>query len=86
MKKYLTLLFTLVLLAGISCTTTPDPEPKPDPEADKQALMKMSSEDWDANVLAGNMDANMDFIRGCCEDPGWDDLLRERGNPHLTDH
>ena len=59
MMKYLTLVFALVLFAGVSCTNEPDPVT--DHEADKQALIKLCSEDWDANVLAGNMDANLDF-------------------------
>lgn len=59
MMKYLTVVFALVLFAGVSCTNEPDPVT--DHEADKQALIKLCSEDWDANVLAGNMDANLDF-------------------------
>ena len=58
MKKYVTTVFALVLFAGLSCTN--EPEPVRDYEADKQALIKLSSEDWDANVRAGNMDANVD--------------------------
>jgi len=63
MKKYLTLLFALVFLAGTSCTHAPDTETTPlaDPEADREALMKLASEDWDANALTGNMEANVDF-------------------------
>lgn len=59
MMKYLTLVFALVLFAGVSCTNEPDPVT--DHEADKQALIKLCVEDWDANVLSGNMDANIDF-------------------------
>jgi uncharacterized lipoprotein YajG len=63
MKKYLTLLLALALMAGSSCKT--DSELKtiaePDPGADKEALVKLTSEDWDANALAGNMEANVDF-------------------------
>ena len=59
MKKYLSLLFAMVFMAGISCTN--EPEPKTDPEADKQALVKLTTEDWDANFLAGNPDASVDF-------------------------
>lgn len=59
MKKYFTLLIAMVFLAGISCTN--EPEPKTDPGADKQALVKLTTEDWDANVRAGNMDANVDL-------------------------
>lgn len=64
MKKYFTLLLALVFLAGTSCTNVPEPETKTDPEADKQALVKLTTEDWDANVMAGNMEANMDIISG----------------------
>ena len=59
MKKYFTLLFAIVFMAGTSCTN--EPEIKTDPEADRQALVKLCSEDWDANVRAGNMDANVDL-------------------------
>ena len=58
MKKYFTLFIAMVLLAGLSCTN--EPNPQTDPEADRQALVKLTSEDWDANVRAGNMDANVD--------------------------
>jgi ketosteroid isomerase-like protein len=63
MKKIFLVLFALTLLAGTSCTNTPDTETTPvaDPEADKEALAKISAEDWDANVLAGNMEANIEF-------------------------
>ena len=57
--KHLSVVFAMLLCAGLSCTNESDPVI--DHEADKQALIKLSSEDWDANVLAGNMDANMDF-------------------------
>jgi ketosteroid isomerase-like protein len=57
MKKYLTVVFALMLMAGMSCVNEPDP----DPEADRLALAKLTAEDWDVNVLAGNMDANIDF-------------------------
>ena len=62
MKKYFTLLFAMVFLAGTSCANEPGTKtyPDPDPETDKQALVKLCAEDWDANVLAGNMDANVD--------------------------
>jgi len=62
MMKYLTVVFALVLFAGVSCTNEPDPVS--DYEADKKALIKLCSEDWDANVRAGNMDANVDFYIG----------------------
>lgn len=62
MKKYLIVLFALAFFTGTSCVSEPQAEPKPDPEADKQALAKLCTEDWDANVLAGNMDANVDFL------------------------
>jgi ketosteroid isomerase-like protein len=63
MKKYLTFLFALVFLAGTSCKTEPEPTAitEPNPEADRVTLMKLASEDWDANALAGNMEANVDF-------------------------
>ena len=61
MKNYLTLLFAMVFLAGTSCVNEPEAEPKTDPEADRVALAKLCAEDWDANVLAGNMDANVDL-------------------------
>ena len=57
--KHLTFLFAVLILAGTSCVN--EPEALPDYEADKQALMKLAAEDWDANALAGNMDANVDF-------------------------
>jgi hypothetical protein len=63
MKKYLTLLLALALMAGSSCKT--DSELKtiaePDPGADKEALVKLTTTDWDANFLAGNPDASVDF-------------------------
>jgi len=55
MKKNLLFLFALSLILGTSC------EQKYDIEADKQALVKLTAEDYDANFLSGNPDASVDF-------------------------
>ncbi len=55
MKKYLLISFALSLIVGTSC------EKKYDIDADKQALVKLTAEDFDANFLAGNPDASVDF-------------------------
>lgn len=54
MKK-LILFMTLVFFVGTSC------QKRYDIEADRQALVKLTAEDWDANFLSGNPDANVDF-------------------------
>lgn len=51
MKK-LILLGVLIFLVGISC------QAQYDEEADKQALTKLVAEDFDANALSGNHEAN----------------------------
>lgn len=63
MKTYLTWLFALLLLAGSSCKTESEPTTisEPDPEADREALVNLTTKDWDANFLAGNPDASVDF-------------------------
>lgn len=55
MKIKLLLLTALTLIAASSCVTHHDQE------TDKQALIKFTTEDWDANMLAGNVDACVDF-------------------------
>lgn len=55
MKKYLSLLFVLSFFIVTSC------ENKYDIEADKQALAKLSAEEFDANFLSGNPDASVEF-------------------------
>ena len=54
MKKLIFLL-TIFFFAGNSC------QKKYDAEADKKALVKLTAEDWDANFLSGNYEANVDF-------------------------
>jgi len=54
MKK-LILLVTIIFFAGTSC------QKKYDIEADRQALTKLTAEDWDANFLSGNREANVNF-------------------------
>ena len=54
MKK-LMLLAGLILMAGTSC------QKKFDIEADKQVLVKLTAEDWDANFLSGDYEANVEF-------------------------
>ena len=55
MKKYLLVLFALSFFVGTSC------QKKNDIEADKQALVKLTAEDFDANFLSGNPDASVEF-------------------------
>lgn len=55
MKKYSFLLIALLFLTGTSCTSVHHSA------NDEETLIKLTSEDWDANVLAGNMDANVDL-------------------------
>jgi ketosteroid isomerase-like protein len=54
MKK-LILFVTIIFFAGTAC------QKKYDVEADKQALVKLTAEDWDANFLSGNPEANVEF-------------------------
>ncbi len=54
MKK-LILFVTIISFVGSSC------QKKYDIEADKQALVKLTAEDWDANFLSGNPEANVEF-------------------------
>jgi ketosteroid isomerase-like protein len=54
MKK-LILFVTIISFVGSSC------QKKHDIEADKQALVKLTAEDWDANFLSGNPEANVEF-------------------------
>jgi uncharacterized protein (TIGR02246 family) len=55
MKK-LILLVTIIFLAVISC------QKKYDIEADRQALINITSEEWDKNELAGNPELNVKFF------------------------
>ena len=63
MPKYLSILFAMFLLAGSSCMNESDTRVKTDAltdlSADKEALIKLTTEDWDANFLAGNPEANL---------------------------
>jgi ketosteroid isomerase-like protein len=54
MKK-LILFVTIIFFAATSC------QKKYDVEADRQALVKLTAEDWDANFLSGNTEANVNF-------------------------
>lgn len=55
MKKHVILLTVLVLSGSTSCM-------KEHPSAaDEEALVKLTTTDWDANFLAGNPDASVDF-------------------------
>ena len=54
MKK-LILFVAIISFVGSSC------QKKYDIEADKQALVKLTAEDWDANFLSGNPEANVEF-------------------------
>jgi len=51
MRKLL-LLMAIIFITGNSCH-------KKDVEADEKALVKMTAEDWTANVLSGNSEANI---------------------------
>jgi ketosteroid isomerase-like protein len=53
--KNLILFVAIIFFVGTSC------QKKYDIEADKQALVKLTAEDWDANFLSGNYEANVDF-------------------------
>jgi ketosteroid isomerase-like protein len=53
--KNLFLIAAVIFFAGSSC------QKKYDPEADKQALINLTSEDFDANFLSGNPDASIEF-------------------------
>ena len=53
--KNLILSVSIIILAATSC------QKKYDAEADKKALEKLTAEDWDANFLSGNYNANVDF-------------------------
>lgn len=53
--KNLILSVTIIFFAVTSC------QKKYDVEADMQALVKLTAEDWDANFLSGNMEANISF-------------------------
>jgi ketosteroid isomerase-like protein len=54
MKK-LILFVTIIFFIGTSC------QKKYDAEADKRSLVRLTAEDWDANFLSGNYEANVDF-------------------------
>lgn len=54
MKKLISFLI-IILFAATSC------QKKYNLEADKQALVKLTAEDWDANFLTGNLEANINF-------------------------
>lgn len=53
--KNLILLVTIISFVGSAC------QKQYDIEADKQALVKLTTEDWDANFLSGNPEANVEF-------------------------
>jgi uncharacterized protein (TIGR02246 family) len=55
MKTYSFLLIALLFLTGTSCTSVHHSA------NDEEILIKLTSEDWDANFLAGNPDASVDF-------------------------
>ena len=55
MKKYVALPIALLILTGTSCTIVHHSED------DEEALEKLTAIDWDANFLAGNPDASVDF-------------------------
>ena len=54
MKK-LILFVTIIFFAGTSC------QKEYDIEADKQAVVKLTSKDFDANFLSGNPEASIEF-------------------------
>lgn len=54
MKK-LILFLTIILFAATSC------QKKYNLEADRLALVKLTAEDWDANFLSANHEANVNF-------------------------
>lgn len=53
--KYLISFLIIILFAATSC------QKKYNLEADKQALVKLTDEDWDANFLSGNLEGNVNF-------------------------
>jgi len=53
--KNLILSVIIIFFAVTSC------QKKYDVEADRQALVKLTAEDWDANFLSGNTEANVNF-------------------------
>lgn len=53
--KNLILIATVIFFVGTSC------EKKFDVEADKQALIKLTTKDFDENFLSGNPDASIEF-------------------------
>jgi len=53
--KNLILFAAIIFFVGTSC------QKKYDIEADKQALVKLTAEEWDANFLSGNYEANVEF-------------------------
>ena len=70
MKKYLILLVALILSGFTSCMV------EHHHEGDRQALINLTSEDWDANMLAGNLDA--------CVDSYTEDAVRIQNGETLT--
>jgi uncharacterized protein (TIGR02246 family) len=55
MKKYLWTITAIVLLTFASC------QKKYEVEADRQTLVKLTADDWDANFLSGNLEANVNL-------------------------
>ena len=70
MKKYLILLAAVIICGSTSCVK------EPDQEADRDAVIKLTAEDWDANILAGNLDA--------CVNSYTDDAVRIQDGKILT--
>lgn len=55
MKTYSFLLIALLFVTGTSCSSVHHSA------TDEETLIRLTSEDWDANFLAGNPDANVDL-------------------------
>jgi len=70
MKKYLIAVSALVLFGGTSCVNVHHQE------ADKQAVINLTTRDWDANILAGNLDA--------CVESYTEDAVRIQDGEKLT--
>ncbi len=70
MKKYFIVLIALILSGFTSCTV------EHHHEADRQAVINLTTGDWDANILAGNIDA--------CVDSYTEDVVRIQNGEILT--